>query len=107
MQVRWAAANALMIIGDPRALQPLIHLLMRGDVVPPGFVQALLGMLRRSIHHLPVETLLDLTCLMSVAGTPPKGDAGHSSSRAADYRLDCSEFRQLAQQELARRGIQP
>jgi hypothetical protein len=56
---------------------------------------------RRSIHHLPVEVLLDLARLVYVLGPPTRTEMG----RASQNRVDCPEFRQLARQELDRRGI--
>lgn len=90
--VRWAAGSALLAIGDRRAIEPLVHLLMRGDDVSSVYLQSLLATLQRTPHSVPVETLLDLRHLASVIG--PTG------------RVDCSAFRQFAQEELTRRGIQ-
>jgi hypothetical protein len=60
--------------------------------VPTGYFQNLLSSLRRASHGVPVESLLELTRLEHVLGP--------------STRVDCSEFREFAHQELARRGIQ-
>jgi HEAT repeat protein len=90
--VRWAAGNALLLIGERKAMEPLVQLLISGDVVPTGYFQSLLGTLRRASHAVPVETLLELARLSHVLGPAT--------------RVDCSEYREFAQQELGRRGIQ-
>lgn len=105
-EVRWAAANALLAIGDRGAIEALVRQLMRGDVVPPGYLHALLGSLRRSIHNLPVEVLAELAHLESVMGPPARNATGVGSASTGGSRVDCSEFRQLARRELSRRGIQ-
>ena len=105
-EVRWAAANTLIALGDQQAIEPLIRLLMRGDVVPTGFLDSLLRALRRAIRNVPSETLRELTLLESVLGPPTRLDMGHGFSRSIDNRVDCPEFRQLARQELTRRGIE-
>lgn len=105
-EVRWAAANTLIALGDQQAIEPLIRLLMRGDVVPTGFLDSLLRALRRAVRNVPSETLRELTLLESVLGPPTRLDMGHGFSRSIDNRVDCPELRQLARQELTRRGIE-
>jgi HEAT repeat protein len=106
-EVRWAAANALMALGDRRAIESLVHLLLRGDMVPQGFMHPFISSLRRAIHHLAVEILPELTHLEYVVGRPTRGDIGHGFANEVENRIDCGEIRQLANQELSRRGIQP
>jgi HEAT repeat protein len=105
-ETRWAAANALIAIGDRRAIEALVRLLMHGDVVQPVYMHSLLGILRRALHAVPVEILLELVHLEYILGPPTGINVNQRFSKPLDNRVDCAEFRQIARQELARRGIQ-
>ena len=72
----------------------------------PVYLNSLLGILRRALHAVPVEILMELMQLEYVLGPPTGFDVGNGFSRALEHRVDCAEFRQLARQELTRRGIQ-
>jgi HEAT repeat protein len=98
--VRQSIAYALGDIGDARAVAPLIEVLK--DKASARFVEAGLRVLLEhaassmSPAHLRLVASVDNTCVCL-----QPNDCGH----LVDGTLDCTQIKQLARQELIRRGL--
>lgn len=103
---RRAAAEALLAIGDGRAVEPLIETLSGRAPAVPDCREVIRRLLERSAHDVSVDSLLALTRLET--GVELRWGRGGACTSPYSYRaeVDCAQLRQLARQELIRRGIE-
>ncbi|MGH9838914.1 MAG: HEAT repeat domain-containing protein [Blastocatellia bacterium] len=109
MDVMLSAALALGKIGDARAVLPLIQLTKNSNVAEAA-VGALQNFLESEAALVAADTLLAVTALTHVYTTEIRYKhyacgGGIQSSQEYKISLDCSRLRQMARQELIRRGI--
>lgn len=103
--MRQSAAEALGKIGDARAVQPLLSLTKDSEVAGEA-AQAMQAILRNAVASVATETLLAVTDLAYVVHIHRETDGCGGHRRTGEAKLDCGQLRQLARQELIRRGTQ-
>ncbi len=105
-QIRQAAAAVLGQIGAVRAVGPLVELLYVGrDSDLDAAIEALLTILKSAAMDIATEDLRQLAGLASVV----RLKAQYSRNLYIGDKtipVDCSHLKQLAQQELIRRGLE-
>jgi len=103
--VRLSAAETLGKIRDARAVQPLLDLTKDSEIAGKA-VHAMEHILRDAVASVATETLLAVADLAYVFQIQWQTDDCGGRSEIGEKKLDCWQLRQLARQELIRRGIQ-
>ncbi len=97
------ALDMLAIVGDERAVRALMTY-ANGSSKAPRYIEALQSVLARSIERVTQEDLLALSTLTDVVlSWYYRGDCWNAPSWR-ETPVDCARVRQLARQELIRRG---
>jgi hypothetical protein len=100
-------AEALALLGDARAVEPLCSALGNPDVAREALL-ALRAVLERTAGNLPIKELR-LVARLEDDGQyvveVPDTDGGYLSWNRVEHWLDCRAVKQLARQEMGRRGL--
>jgi hypothetical protein len=100
-------AQALALLGDARAVEPLCAALANPDVAREALL-ALRVVLERTAGTAPISALRRVASLEDIGRSVvevPDTDGGYLSWERVEYGLDCRPVKQLARQELGRRGL--
>jgi HEAT repeat protein len=100
-------AEALAKVGDARAVVPLCIALGHPDIAQEA-LHALRAVLERTAGDVPIDDLRRVASLEDdgrAVVEVPDTDGGYLSWNQVEERLDCRPVKQLARQELARRGL--
>ena len=103
--VRMAAAEALVRLGDVRVVPWLVQLAEEGEVALPAVVE-LKRILTDRLGDIPPEHLRAVASMPDTAQVKLERDDYGEKVRYR-HEIDCSEFRKLAMDELSRRGCEP
>jgi hypothetical protein len=101
-QVRETAAQALRQLGDARAVEPLVRLATEDTYCAQTSIIALQRIIECAAAKLAPKDLRTIAHLEGVVQWRYGGDCQESYEDA----VDCSHVRQLARQELIRRGLE-
>lgn len=100
-------AGALAVLGDARAVEPL-YTALQNLALAREALAALQVVLARTAGNVPTHVLRLLIGLADdgrAVVEVPDTDGGYLSWNQVEQWLDCRPVKQLAQQELARRGL--
>jgi HEAT repeat protein len=100
-------AGALAALGDARAVEPLCTALRHPDVAREALL-ALHAVLERAAGNVSIDDLRLVASLEDdgrYVVEVPDTDGGYLSWERVEYQQDCRPVKQLAQQELGRRGL--
>jgi HEAT repeat protein len=100
-------AGALARVGDARAVAPLCIALGKPEIAREA-LQALHAVLERTAGSVLIDDLRRVASLADdghAVVEVPDTDGGYLSWEQVDERLDCRPVKQLARQELERRGL--
>jgi len=101
--VRKNAATALATLGDERIVKPLLASMARGGSAGE-ILSALIMVMSLYAPDVDAEDLHTMANLAVKAPSDPAA-AGQPAGISPETEMDCSALRQLAREELARRGI--
>jgi HEAT repeat protein len=99
-------AGELAVVGDARAIAPLCTALGKPEIAREA-LHALRTVLERTVGNVPIDELRRVASLVDdgrAVVEVPDTDGGYLSWNQVEERLDCRPVKQLARQELARRG---
>jgi HEAT repeat protein len=97
------AVAALGALGYPRALQPLLAIANSNKTVANAATLAARRIVEKASGQVPAETLHAVVEMKDVNGLR---DVEHKCGDfTIDWPVDCSQVKQLARQELIRRGV--
>jgi HEAT repeat protein len=100
-------AEALAKVGDARAVTPLCIVLGNPDIAGEA-LRALRAVLERTVGSVPSDDLRRVANLEDngrAVVEVPDTDGGYLSWERVEQWLDCRPVKQLARQELGRRGL--
>lgn len=99
-------ADALAVVGDARAVAPLCAALRNPDIANESLraLQAILTRAAGSVSGEDLRLVAGLADYDRYIVEVPDTDGGYLSWERVEYPLDCRQAKQLARDELARRG---
>ncbi len=106
--VRSITVSAMEEQGDVRAVRPLMELAQE-QYLASSAIKALCSVLRRHAKEVDSETLrsiVNVDNVVQIRATPNYCANDPDSPASFEEKVDCWEVRQLARQELIRRGLQ-